>query len=141
MKSIVRLVMSKNGNPVVEVILEDGTKFTSSPTISKKVSDFALVLRAMTMVRESYLGKFRERALAEDFYPRVRGFVNKIFSGSVGLLNILSENVDEVVSNRTLFYTAREEVLNNDKRSAPSREQHPWITEKIDPRVLDILGI
>ena len=138
-ENYVKMVRSLNGNQVVEVCV-DGSKYTSTPTIAKMVSDITLIFRVIELVRANYPEDFKENAI-EDLYPRVRGLVNKIFNGYVGLLNVLNENAEFVVANSSLFYRAMKEVTFNEKRSAPSRAKHPWIQEKIDPRVLKILEI
>ena len=139
----VKITKSKNGNNVLVYYGPEPQAYGYCAIGTQTVAKFipqSMILDALRLVREYYSGAFLESAL-DDFYPRIRSVVNKIFNGQVGLLNILSDNADVVVTYEKLFKKAVDEVTANKNRHTPSREDYPWMEEKINPDVLRILGI
>ena len=78
-----------------------------------------LLAKALRLVRENYEGDFLKSAL-EDFYPRIKALVNKVYKGDVATLTWLAKSQAKLVKeNEDLFRKAVAEVKQNPKRKFP----------------------
>ena len=94
-----------------------------------------LLAQALRLIRANYSGQFLENAL-EDFYPRIKALVNKIYKGEIPALVWLAKNQSKLVlENKDLFLRAVQEVKQDPKRSFPELGEGVSIKKE----VLDIL--
>lgn len=92
-----------------------------------------LLAKALRLIRDNYSDQFLESAL-EDFYPRIKALVNKVYKGEIPALIWLAKNQSKLVlENKDLFLRAVQEVKQNPKR------QFPKNVTGIKPEVLAIL--
>ena len=78
-----------------------------------------LLAKALKLVKENYKGDFLNSAL-EDFFPRIKSIVNKIYKGDTATLTWLAKSQAKLVTeNEELFRRAVKEVTENPKRKFP----------------------
>ena len=92
-----------------------------------------LLVHALRLIRKNYEGDFLQSAL-NDFFPRIKSIINKIYKGDVATLTWLAKSQSKLVKeNEDFFRKAVAEVKQNPKRTFPEN------VTGIRPEILAIL--
>lgn len=92
-----------------------------------------LLVHALRLIRKNYEGDFLQSAI-NDFFPRIKALVNKVYKGDVATLTWLDKSQSKLVTeNQDLFLRAIQEIKQNPKRTFPEN------VTGIKPEILAIL--
>ena len=127
---------SDDNHPMIEYVGPEGSYYRTEWVAKYIPAD--LLAEAIRLVKSNYQSPYRENGV-NDFYPRIRSMVKKIYSGQLSWLQWLADHPDLVEENEDLFLRAVNELKGKKKVSFPSLEHHPWIEEKVSEEILEIL--
>ena len=112
-KGEVKVFRSEAGHPVLFYGGFTGSEYVAPKIPKNKINEIG---NALALIKAHYTGIFKKNAI-EDFYPRIKAIVNRLYKGDYILFKWLKDHDDSqiVLNNADMFRRAVAEIKAGNK--------------------------